>query len=163
MQYSKPCNSLTLKYRLFIPMDPNSILLMHLYISHGEGLQWLSGRVLDSRQKGCGFEPDRHHCVVSLSKNINPSLILVQPRKTRPFITERLSMGHKDKIKQTKHISWGITLSIRISAHQFIYLCVFLSMMFRANDVGGSSSVQGHNGRSKNLFGSIAPEPLVLF
>ena len=27
-------------------------------------------------------------CVVSLSKNINPSLVLVQPRKTRPFITE---------------------------------------------------------------------------
>ena len=35
------------------------------------------------------FEPHRHHYVVSLSKNINPSLVLVQPRKTRPFITER--------------------------------------------------------------------------
>ena len=31
--------------------------------------------------------------VVSLSKNINPSLVLVQLRKTRPFITERLLMG----------------------------------------------------------------------
>ena len=28
-----------------------------------------------------------------LSKNINPSLVLVQPRKTCPFITERLLMG----------------------------------------------------------------------
>ena len=37
------------------------------------------------------FEP--HRC---LSKNINPSLVLVQPRKTRPFITERLLMGRKD-------------------------------------------------------------------
>ena len=55
------------------------------------GAQWLSGRVLlDSRPKGSGFEPHRHHWVVSLSKNINPSLVLVQPRKTRPFITERL-------------------------------------------------------------------------
>ena len=44
------------------------------------GAQWLSGRVLDWRPKGCGFEPHRHHCVVSLSKNINPSLVLVQPR-----------------------------------------------------------------------------------
>ena len=35
-------------------------------------------------------------CVVSLSKNINPSLVLVQPRKTRPFITERMLMGHKE-------------------------------------------------------------------
>ena len=38
-------------------------------------------------------EPHRRHCVVSLSKNINPRLVLVQPRKTRPFITERLLMG----------------------------------------------------------------------
>ena len=61
-----------------------------------KGAQWLSGRVLDSRPKGRGFEPHRHHCVVSLSKNINPSLVLVQPRKTSPFITERLLMGHKE-------------------------------------------------------------------
>ena len=61
-----------------------------------EGAQWLSGRVLDSRPRGRGFEPHRHHCVVSLSKKINPSLVqaVVQPRKTRPFITERLLMGH---------------------------------------------------------------------
>ena len=69
-----------------------------------KGVQWLSGRVLDSRPKGRGFEPHRRHCVVSLSKNINPSLVLVQPRKTRPFITERLLMGRKEsnQIKQTK-------------------------------------------------------------
>ena len=60
------------------------------------GGQWLSGRVLDSRPKGPGFKPYRHHCVVSLSKNINPSLVLVQPRKTHPFIIERLSMGRKE-------------------------------------------------------------------
>ena len=67
------------------------------------GAQWLSGRVLDSRPKGRGFEPHRRHCVVSLSKNINPSLVLVQPRKTRPFITERLLMGRKEsnQINQT--------------------------------------------------------------
>ena len=59
-------------------------------------VQWLSGRVLDSRPKGRGFEPHRRHCVVSLSKNINPSLVLVQPRKTSPFITERLLMGCKE-------------------------------------------------------------------
>ena len=53
------------------------------------GAQWLSGRVLDSRARGHGFEPHWRDCVVSLSKNINPSLVLVQPRKTHPFITER--------------------------------------------------------------------------
>ena len=30
-----------------------------------EGEQWLNGRVLDSRLRGCRFEP---HCVVSLIK-----------------------------------------------------------------------------------------------
>ena len=33
---------------------------------------------------------------MSLSKNINPSLVLVQPRKTRPYITERLLIGRKE-------------------------------------------------------------------
>ena len=34
-------------------------------ISKNKGAQWHSGRVLDSRPMGRGFEP---HCVVSLSK-----------------------------------------------------------------------------------------------
>ena len=67
-----------------------------------EGAQWLSGRVLDSRPKGRGFEPHWRHCVVSLSKNINPSLVVVQPRKTRPFITERLLMGRKESNQTNK-------------------------------------------------------------
>ena len=75
-----------------------SLFPWHICIT---GAQWLSGRVLDSRPKGRGFEPHRRHCIVSLSKNINPSLVLVQPRKTRPFITERLLMGHKESNKQT--------------------------------------------------------------
>ena len=61
-----------------------------------KGVQWRSGRVLDSRPSGCGFEPHRRLCVVSLRKNIYPSLVLVQPRKTSPFITERLLMGRKE-------------------------------------------------------------------
>ena len=32
------------------------------------GALWLSGRVLDSRPRGCGFESHSRHCVVSLSK-----------------------------------------------------------------------------------------------
>ena len=41
---------------------------------------------------------------MSLSKNINPSLVLVQPRKTRPFITERLLMGRKASNQTNKNI-----------------------------------------------------------
>ena len=66
------------------------------------GAQWLSSRVPVSRPKGRGFEPHRRHCIVSLSKNINPSLVLVQPRKTRPFITERLFMGRKESNQTNK-------------------------------------------------------------
>ena len=33
------------------------------------GAQWLSGRVLDLRPRGRGFEPDRHHCVVVLEQD----------------------------------------------------------------------------------------------
>ena len=74
------------------------------------GAQWLSGRVLDSRLRGRGFESHRRHCVVSLSKNINPSLVLVQPRKTRPFITEILLMGRKES-NQTKQDLVGVGLT----------------------------------------------------
>ena len=31
-----------------------------------EGAQWLSGRVLDSRPRGRGFEPHWRHCIVVL-------------------------------------------------------------------------------------------------
>ena len=34
-----------------------------------KGAQWLSGRVLDSRPRGRGFEPHRRHCVVVLEQD----------------------------------------------------------------------------------------------
>ena len=34
-----------------------------------KGSQWLSGRVLDSRPRGRGFEPHRRHCVVVLEQD----------------------------------------------------------------------------------------------
>ena len=73
---------------------PNHNASINLYKTHYYTL-WLSGRKLDSRPRGRGFEPHRRHYVVSLSKtpcviHVNPSLVLVQPRKIRPCITERL-------------------------------------------------------------------------
>ena len=63
------------------------------------GAQWLSGRVLDSGHLSLT-------CVVSLSKNIYSSLVSVQPRKRRPFITERLLMGHNQiKKKQRQNFT----------------------------------------------------------
>ena len=54
------------------------------------------------------FEPHRRHSVVSFSKNINPSLVLVQPRKTLPFITERLLMGRKESNQTNKKIQLNL-------------------------------------------------------
>ena len=70
--------------------------------SRNLGAQRLSGRVLDPRPRGRGFKSHCHHCVVSLSKTINPSLVLVLPRKTRPYITERLLMGRKESNQTNK-------------------------------------------------------------
>ena len=48
----------------------------------------------------------------TLSKNINPSLVLVQPRKTRPFITERLLMGRKESNQTNTHKNINFFLSL---------------------------------------------------
>ena len=85
-------------YSYFMPVC--SIVKTIEFRSFIKGAQWLSGRVLYSRPRGRGFKP---HCVVSLSKNVYPSLVLVQPRKTRAFITERLLMGPKES-NQTKKL-----------------------------------------------------------
>ena len=57
------------------------------------GAQWLNGRELDSRPRGRRFEPHRRHCVVTLSKTLFPCLLLVQPRKTHPDVTEKMLSG----------------------------------------------------------------------
>ena len=82
------------------------------------GAQWLSGRVLDSRPRGRGFEPHRRHCVVSLGKNNYPSLLLVQPRKTRPFITERLLIGRKESNQTLLYcITFSLTFTKFVFSH----------------------------------------------
>ena len=38
-------------------------------IASSSEAQWLSGRLLDSRRRGRGFEPHRRHCVVVLEQD----------------------------------------------------------------------------------------------
>ena len=61
-----------------------------------QGAQWLSGRVLYSKPKGWGLSLTSVTALCPLARHINPSLPLVQPRKTRPYITESLLMGCKE-------------------------------------------------------------------
>ena len=62
--------------------------------------------MLDSRPRGRDFEPQSRHCVVSLSKTYNPSLVLVQSRETRPYITEKLVMGRKESNQTNKYTAF---------------------------------------------------------
>ena len=52
------------------PSGPKSLtwVLLKAYMK-AEGAQWLSGRVLDSRPKGHGFEPHRRHYIVVLEQD----------------------------------------------------------------------------------------------
>ena len=66
--------------------------------------------------KGHRFEPQQRHCIVVIEQDIYPSLVLVQPRKTYPYITERLLIGSKES-NQTKtnncnlcHVESGYTV-----------------------------------------------------
>ena len=65
-----------------------------------------SGSVVEylTQDGGAVVRASRRHCVVSLSKNINPSLVLVKLRKTSPFITEILLMGLKESNQTNKTI-----------------------------------------------------------
>ena len=68
----------------------NSVANIHIcnkivVVFFGGGVQCLSVRVLESRPRGCGFQPHQRHCILFLSKNINSSLVLVQPKKTSPY------------------------------------------------------------------------------
>ena len=60
------------------------------------GAQWLNGGVLGLRLKGWGSSLTGVTALCHWARHINPSLVLVQPRKTRPYITERLLMEHKN-------------------------------------------------------------------
>ena len=66
------------------------------------GVQWLSGRVIDSRPKGRGFEPHQHHCFVSLSKTHLSLLSTGSTQEDCPCLTERLLMGHKEATQRKK-------------------------------------------------------------
>ena len=51
-----------------------------------------------------------------LARHINPSLVLVQPRKTLPYITERLLMGCKESNQTNKQtISGGVVIGLTLS------------------------------------------------
>ena len=62
------CNTVDL-HEAIIGLENQFAVFLRVAVLHRVyGTQWLSGRVLDSRLRGRGFEPHRRHCVVSLNK-----------------------------------------------------------------------------------------------
>ena len=59
------------------------------------GGQWLSGRMLDLRQRvqQVQVSPASRCCVLGQNKHTNPCFVQVQPRKPSPVITEKLLTG----------------------------------------------------------------------
>ena len=53
-------------------------------------------------QGAAGSSLTRGIALCPLARQINPSFVLVQPRKTIPYIAERLLMGHKESNQTSK-------------------------------------------------------------
>ena len=80
-------------------------LWIHTNRYHSKGVLWPSDRVLDSEPRGCGFEPYRRYCVVSLSKThlslLNNGSTQENPSRHSWKIVD---WGIKNQIKQTSKI-----------------------------------------------------------
>ena len=59
---------------------------------------------------------------MSLSKNINPGLVLVQYRKTRSFITEKLLMGLKESNQTNKKFFKATNTFVKINGQGNIHI-----------------------------------------
>ena len=68
-----------------------------------------SGSVVESLTQDGGATGSSFTSVTVLcpwASHINPRLVLVQPKTTRPHITDRLLMGRKESSKQTAESAW---------------------------------------------------------
>ena len=90
-----------------------------------DAITGLSGRVLDSRPRGRRCEPHRCHCVMSLSKNINPSLV-----QEDLSLYNRKIVDGTYKIKSNKRQCSYTLLSLRLNspASQFVQGCTGLDI-----------------------------------
>ena len=81
---------------------------------------------------------------MSLSKNINPSLVQVLPRQTCPFITERLLMGGKESNQTTTALEQtavkatgggGLKLILLAIYNKWLFIDLKFVKMFKVNTV----------------------------
>ena len=89
---------------------------------------WLSCRVLDSRLRG-PLVRTLTASLCSWARHINSSWVLVQPRKTRPYIPKRLLMGRKESHQQKTSTCHKANEQFddlhRIKEHFIGWVCLF--------------------------------------
>ena len=78
-----------------------------------ETVQWLSDRLLDLRPKVRASPPSL--CCGPRARHIHPSLVLVQPRKTHPYIIERLLKGCRESTNKTNYIWVNYAVVIQVT------------------------------------------------
>ena len=113
------------------------------------------------------LEPHWRHCIVSLSKNINLSLVLVQHRD-RSLLTERLLMGRKvsnkkkkkKKKKKSNLWDWSSIKKVRPDFFELFNLIgiEFATRMFRVTQVRVQTLLEMSRNFSRNIcFNSRIP------
>ena len=93
--YSLACFKDQLMYFTFIS---SAMKFCWLVISRCGEAQWLSGGVLDSRLRDCGFEPHQRHFILSLSKTHYPLLntgLEISEKVHLPCITKTIGIYGK--------------------------------------------------------------------
>ena len=109
-------------------------------IQHSQGAQWLSGRVCVWRLSGRWFGAS--------PASLGPYLVLVQPRKIRPCLTERLLMGCKES-NQTKQNTVQSLYNARFWVHYEEWITgdkniSILHLSYRTSDIQFSLVLQTH-------------------
>ena len=90
-------------------LDDNGIAIDNIFINDTVRVKGFSGERSGSvvecltRDRGATFSSlTGVTALCPLARHINPSLLLVQPRRTRPCITERMLMGRKESNQTNK-------------------------------------------------------------
>ena len=99
------------------------------------GAQWLSGRVLDSRPRGRGFEPHRRHCVVALEQNIYGSTQedpsperLLMGRKESNQVADTNANRNLAEYTCTMFKVFPPTFTIHVPMHELLVLIIYSKM-----------------------------------
>ena len=90
--------------------------------AHSHPIREHSGSVVESFTRDRGAAGSSLHCG-PWARHIYPSLVLVQPRKTRPCLTERLLMGRKESNQTFPPIT---SFSFR-PQHYFYWISLFFT------------------------------------